>query len=131
MVKTCDSWEPNHLCVRGRPILRTAANRRIAKAGVHPILVVVVLDVLAKESPQVPLVHHDPVIESLTPHRSDPSLSDPVLPGTSVGGPPGFDSEMSDGLDDAIREEGVVVVDQEREGVLVGKRLTELLDRPR
>ncbi len=84
---------------------------------------VVVVDVLAKESPQVPLVDHDHVVEQLSPDSPDPALRDPVLPGTSIGRPFRFESEIADRLGDAIREDGVVVVDQETDGVLVGKRL--------
>ena len=88
----------------------------------HPIFVVVV-DVLAKESPQVPLVDHDHVVEQRSPDGPDPTLCDPVLPRRSVGSSLGLDPEIADRLGDAIREDGVVVVDQETDGVLVRKRL--------
>ena len=76
-------------------------------------------------------IQDDHVVEQLAPDSPDPALGDPVLPGTSIGRPFRFDSEIADRLGDAIREDGVVVVDQETDGVLVGKRLAELLDRPR
>ena len=72
---------------------------------------VVVVDVLAKKAPQVPFVHHDYVVEQLSPDGPDPALGDPVLPGTSIGRPFRLDPEIFDRLGDSIREDGVVVMD--------------------
>ncbi len=72
---------------------------------------VVVVDVFAKEAPQVPFVHHAHVVEQLSPDGSDPALGDPVLPGPSIGRPFRLDPEIFDRLGDSIREDGVVVMD--------------------
>jgi hypothetical protein len=121
-------------------------------------LCVVVLDVLMKESAQVPLVEYDHVIQQLATNAPDPALRPPVLPRTSVSGSLVLDSEVLDRVEDTIREDRgqaklamrlrlrrgessihkrlagtrprVVVVDQESVGVLFGKRLPELLDLP-
>ncbi len=62
---------------------------------------VVVVDILAKEAPQVPFVHHDHVVEQLSPDGPDPTLCDPVLPGTSIGCPFWLNPEIADRLGDA------------------------------
>ncbi len=92
---------------------------------------VVILDVLAKESLQVALVDHDHVVQQLPSNSPDPALSGPVLPRAPIGGPLGFHTEPIDGLGDAIREDRVVVVDQEPGRGLTRERLSKLLDRPR
>ncbi len=94
-------------------------------------LCVVVLDVLMKEAVQVPLVESNHVIQPLATNAPDPALRRPVLPRTTVSGSLGLDSEVLDRVEDTIREDRVVVVDPESVGVLFGKRLPELLDRPR
>ena len=76
-------------------------------------LCVVVLDVLMKESAQVPLVEYDHVIQQLATNAPDPALGRPVLPRTSVSGSLVLDSEVLDRVEDTIREDRVVVVDQE------------------
>jgi hypothetical protein len=93
-------------------------------------LLVVVLDVLAEKPPQVLLVDHDHVIEQLSPDGPDPALCDPVLPRASIRRSFRLDAEVLDRLGDSIREGPMVVMGQESDGLLVGKRLTELLDRP-
>ena len=76
---------------------------------------VVVGDVVAKKMSQVPLVDHDHVIQQFASKGPDPAFRDSVLPRTPVSGPLGLDSELADRLGDAIREDRVVVVDQESE----------------
>jgi hypothetical protein len=61
-------------------------------------IVVVVVDVLAKESPQVPLVDHDHVVKQLATNGADPALRDSVLPRTSMGRPLWVDPEIADRL---------------------------------
>ncbi len=92
---------------------------------------VVIPDVLAKESPQVALVDHDHAVQQLPSNSPDPALGGPVLPRAPIGRPLGFQPEPIDGLGDAIREDRVVVVDQEPGRGLIGERLSKLLDRPR
>ncbi len=58
---------------------------------------VVVLDVLAQESPQVALVDHDHMVQQLPSNSPDPTLSRPVLPRAPIGGPLGLHAELIDG----------------------------------
>ncbi len=94
-------------------------------------ILVVVVDVVAKKTSQVPLVDHDHVIQQFTSNGPDPALRSSILPRTSVCGPLGLDSELPDRLDEALREDRVVVVDQKPERVLVWECLSKLLNRPR
>ena len=101
MVQASDPRQTDDIGIRGRSILGPPAIRRVAKAGVHSFVVVVV-DILAKESPQVLLVDHNHVIEKLSFDCSNASLCDPVLPGASLRDPRRLDSDTVDCVGDTI-----------------------------
>ncbi len=113
-MQAADSRQSDDTSVLGWPDLHWTSVRRVAQTSVDSVLIVVV-DVLAQESPQVPLVDHDHVIQQFASNGPDPALRGTVLPRTSVFGPLGLDSELPNRLGDAIREDAVVVVDQESE----------------
>ncbi len=77
------------------------------------------------------LLEHDHAVQQLPSNGPDPALGGSVLPRTPIGGPLGLHAELIDGLGDAIREDRVVVVDQEPGLDLTRERLSKLLNRPR
>ena len=101
MVKASDPRQPDDIGARGRSTLGPPAMRRVAKAGVHSFFVVVV-DVLSENSAKVLFVDHYHVIEELSPHSSNPSFRDPVLPRASVRGSRRLDSDTVDCFSDTI-----------------------------
>jgi hypothetical protein len=97
MLKATDSRPSDDLGIHGWSSLRSAPGGPVAKASVDSIVVVVV-DVLANESPQLPLVDHDHVVKQLATNGADPALRDSVLPRTSMGRPLWVDPEIADRL---------------------------------
>jgi len=83
-------------------------------------LLVGVLDELVKELKQAPLVHYDHVVEQFSSDGPDPALCGPVLPRASIRRSFRLDAEVLDRLGDSIREDPIVVMDQESDGVLWG-----------
>ena len=77
------------------------------------------------------LVEHDHVVQQLPSNSPDPAIGGAVLPWALIGGPLGLHAKLIDGLRDAIREDRVVVVDQEPGLGLTRERLSKLLNRPR
>ncbi len=63
-------------------------------------IVIVVVDVLAQQAMQVPLIQDDHVIQHLSARTPDPSLGNAVLPRTPKGRSPRLDSNVLDGLGD-------------------------------
>src|SRR5271166_2851550 len=76
-----------------------------------PVFVVIV-DVIFRQSSQVPLVQTDHVVEQIATHTSDPTLGDAVLPGTAKSSSDRFCAVLFDGRDDVSRELGIAVEDQ-------------------
>src|SRR5690606_26796072 len=60
-----------------------------------------------------------------------PSLCIPVLPWATQGRRFGLDPEVSNRLEDCVREDRVVIVDQESDRRLIRERFSKLLDYPR
>src|SRR5712692_3486245 len=61
----------------------TAGGSFLHKRVVRSI-VVIVGDVLVEQSPEVPLVEHDDLVEQLSPHTAYPTLRNVVLPRAPV-----------------------------------------------
>lgn len=76
------------------------------------------------------LVQDDHVVEQLSPCAPNPSLRAPVLPRAPECGSPRLDAEILDRIGDPIRENGIVVEDEESWSCFVGKGLTKLLNDP-
>jgi hypothetical protein len=84
-------------------------------------VLIVVIDVLSQQSTKVLLIDHNHVIEELSPHRSNPSFCDPVLPRASVHGSRRLNSDCVYYLADSIREDRVIVCALRRRTVSAGK----------
>ena len=121
-MKATDSRKSDDTSVFRWPDLCGTSVRRVAQTSVDSVLVVVV-DVVAKKTSQVPLVDHDHVIQQFTSKSPGPALRGAVLPRTSVSGPAGLDSKLPDRLGNTIREDAVVVVDQESDCTLAREGL--------
>ena len=119
-MKATNSGKSDYTSVFRWPDLCGMSVRRVAQTSVDSVLAVVV-DVVAKKTSQVPLVDH--VIQQFTSNGPDPALRGSVLPRTSVSGPLGLDSKLPDCLGDTIREDAVVVVDQESDRTLAREGL--------
>jgi hypothetical protein len=75
-------------------------------------IVVIIVDVLAKQQAKVRLVEHDDVIQELAPTRTDPPFNDAVLPRGAKAYPLGRRSDGGDCVDDRLGEELVAIDDE-------------------
>ncbi len=91
---------------------------------------VVVVDVFAQKTLPVLLVQYDHVIKQLPAGAADPTFRRSVLPRASIGGPSGFDAKMADRRGDLVREDRIVVVDEESRSGVFRECFAELLDDP-
>ncbi len=91
----------------------------------------VVGQVLAEQSPKVPVVQDDRVVEQLAPNRPHEALGHPVLPGALVARTRGLERHRSDRCDHLRREDRVPVehqIPRTATGLVKGERLPQLLD---
>ncbi len=79
-MKATDSRKSDDTSVFGWPDLCGMSVRRVAQTRVDSVLVVVV-DVVAKKTSQVPLVDHDHVIQLFTSKGPDPRSAVPFCHG--------------------------------------------------
>jgi hypothetical protein len=80
MMKTAESRIRSHCCRRPRPALHRPSPRRVFIEGIVNPIVVVIVDIVAHQPPQMSFVQRDHVVQDLPATTSDPSLRDPVLP---------------------------------------------------
>ena len=66
---------------------RTPACGRVLAQSEMGSIIVIVGDVIGKQSPQVSLVQGNNVVKQLATAAADPALRHPILPRTSNGGP--------------------------------------------
>ena len=74
--------------------------------------VVVIADELPQYRMQVPLVHHDDVVEALGAEGSHDSLGDRVRPRRSDRGPDAGDPELGQARVEITSVDGIAVVDE-------------------
>ena len=92
---------------------------------------VVVRDELPQYRMQVPLVHHDDVIEALAAKGSHDSLGDRVRPRRSDRGPDAGDPELGKTSIDVASVDGIAIVDEVTGMPTPGRRLQQLSPDPR
>src|ERR1700730_13701123 len=80
---------------------------------------------------QVPLVHHDDVIEALGAKGSHDSLGDRVRPRRSDWGPDAGDPELGKTSIDVASVDGIAIVDEVTGMPTPGRRLQQLSPDPR
>jgi len=129
MVKAADSGKPDNLGVRRWSIFSRPTCWRVSQTSVNSVGVVVV-DIFAQQTMQVPFVHYDHVIQHLSANTADPSFGNPILPWTPKGRSSRLDSNILDRLGDSFRKYRIVIVDEESWRVVVWERLAELLHDP-
>ena len=93
-------------------------------------VVVMVGDVLGKETLQMPLVESNHVVEQLAAAAPHPTLGNTILPGTLEGGPHGVYLQRSNGCRDLCPVLRIPVMDQKSRSRPKRKRLPQLLDDP-
>ena len=79
MVQAADAWKCDNLAGAGR--LERARDRRIAAKRHVRSVPVVVLDVLADQTEQMPLAEHDDVVEQFAPQRATHRSANPFCHG--------------------------------------------------
>ena len=90
-----------------------------------------ILDVVAEEALEMPLVEHDDVVEALAPDRADHPFDERILPGRSRGGANLRQAQGGDGAPAGDIEDGVPVMQRESRRHMPRERFAELLPRPR
>ena len=70
------------------------------------------------------------LVKQLSTNRSNPALGEAVLPRGLAGRRLRLDPELPDPIEDAIRKDRVIVMDQEADRDLIRERLPKLLDQP-
>ena len=130
VMKPADSGHSKDLGVRRRPRLNSSMLRCIPKTSVDAIAVVVA-DVFPEQPSEMVLVENDDMVEQLSPNSSCPSFGKTILPGTSQGGWPRLHPKLPDRRDNLVRENRVVVMDQESSSRAARKGIAQLLSNPR
>ena len=100
MVQAAESGQGYNFAI-GVSIRRRQPTRRsrLLQREMRPVLMVVV-DILAHQPFQMPLVQHDDVIEQVSPAVSNPAFRYTVLPRTPEAGSLRGDAKALDRLDD-------------------------------
>jgi hypothetical protein len=80
---------------------------------------VVVMDILAHQAFEMPLIEDNHMVEQFAAAVSDPALGDAILPRTAEAGSFWLDAEALDGIDDLFIELRAAIKDQvARRGVV-------------
>jgi len=119
---------PNGDATTGR-VRNPATGSALVEAEVSAVIVII-MDVLGKESLQMALVPSDDMIEQVAPTASHPALSNSILPGTLDGGSYASDLHGPNGSRDFQPIFLIVIQEQELGSGLIGKCFTQLLDDP-
>ena len=90
----------------------------------------VVVDVFVQQPFQMPLIHHDYMVDQITAAVANPAFGNAVLPRTSEAGSFGLDAEAFNRVDHLFIEVRCPVEDQVTGNQVIGKGLTQLLDDP-
>ena len=93
--------------------------------------VVIVVEVLAHDSPQMPLIQDDDVIEALSPDRSDEPFDEGILPWTSRCNHHFLEAHVSDSLLEGVAIDLVPVAKQILRREFPRERFHDLLGGPR
>jgi hypothetical protein len=81
VMKAAEPGTGNHACRRRAPAFHLPWCRCVLAKGIVNPVVVVVVDIVAQQPPQISFVRRDDVVQDLPPTASDPALRNPVLPG--------------------------------------------------
>src|SRR5882724_10388184 len=86
-------------------VLRSMTTRRstLPQREMRSIFMVVP-DVFVHQPFQMPLIHHDHMVNQITATAASPALGDSVLPWTSEAGPFGLDAEALHSVDHLLIE---------------------------
>src|ERR1017187_5123385 len=130
MVQTAESRHRNHPATWARNSNGLAPCRGLLlQPEVRPVLVVVT-DVLAHQTLQMPFVYYDDMIQQVPAAVADEALGDAVLPRVAEAGPLGLDSEALDDADDLSVEVGGAVEYQVLRSRVIREGLAQLLCDP-
>ena len=110
--------------------LHGSRRRAVHGEGAVAAPAMVVLEVIDKESPQVPLAENDDVVQALAADGSDDSLRVRVLSGTPRGGEYFLDPNALDAHLERWPVHAVAISNQKARRRLPGKRLGQLLGGP-
>ena len=89
----------------------TARRRSLLQREMGSI-VMIVPDVFVHQPSEMPLIHHDHVVDQITAAVANPALGNAVLPRTSEAGPFGLDAEAFHRVDHLFIEVRCPVEDQ-------------------
>jgi hypothetical protein len=128
VVQTAESRHGNNSTPRAR-CCHPARRRFLIESEMRPV-VVVVADVLGRQSLQVAFVKHDHMVEQITTAVPDPALGDAILPRASEARLLGLDAEVLYRAGDLFVEVLGAVEDQITRCGIVRKRLAQLLHDP-
>ena len=130
MVQTAEPRHRNHPATWARNSNGLAPCRGLLlQPEVRPVLVVVT-DVLAHQTLQMPFVYYDDMIQQVPAAVADEALGDAVLPRAAEAGPLGLDSEALDDADDLSVEVGGAVEYQVLRSRVIREGLAQLLCDP-
>src|ERR1035437_3419957 len=115
VMQTTESRQGDNLLSPQRHRHCHSTNGRVfPKSEMRPVLVVIT-NVIFEQSPQVPLIENDHVVEQVSTYAPDPALRHPVLPRTAKGGAHGLSAIVFHRRND-IGTEFRITIEDEKSG---------------
>lgn len=90
----------------------------------------IIVEVIGEDSPEMTLVEHDGMVKALAADRTDQAFNVRILPRRSWCRDNFFDAHVLDALAEVHTIDAVAISEQETGGLIVGKRLHDLLCCP-
>ena len=130
VMQTTESRQGDNLLSPQRHRHCHSTNGRVfPKSEMRPVLVVIT-NVIFEQSPQVPLIENDHVVEQVSTYAPDPALRHPVLPRTAKGGAHGLSAILFHCRNDIGTEFRITIEDKESVWWCETPSLAQLQDDP-
>ena len=85
VMQAADAGHSHDLGGPPRPWFDHPESRRLLLQGIMNAIVVIILEVISNQPPQMGFAQHDHVVQQFPPTTSHPTLRHAVLPGTAIG----------------------------------------------